>query len=50
MGAESNWRLPTITQRDHFPSPIDFSNPYVPANSSAISDLFDFFDSNVGSR
>jgi phospholipase C len=50
---ERNWRLPTITQRsrDNFPNPVtDFSNPYVPVNSPAISDLFDFFGFEGGSR
>ncbi len=43
---ERNWNLPTITHRsrDNFPNPIAFGNPYVPLNSPAISDLFDFFE------
>ncbi|WP_428116083.1 alkaline phosphatase family protein [Bradyrhizobium sp.] len=44
---ERNWNLPTITQRsrDNFPNPqAEPSHPYVPLNSPAISDLFDFFD------
>jgi phospholipase C len=44
---ERNWRLPTITHRsrDNFPNPVtEPGNPYVPLNSPAISDLFDFFD------
>ena len=44
---ERNWGLPAITNRsrDNFPNPIsEFGNPYVPVNSPAISDLFDFFD------
>jgi phospholipase C len=44
---ERNWNLPPITHRsrDNFPNPVsDRSNPYVPENSPAISDLFDFFD------
>jgi phospholipase C len=44
---ERNWGLPTITHRsrDNFPNPItEAGNPYVPVNSPAISDLFDFFD------
>jgi phospholipase C len=44
---ERNWRLPTITgrSRDNFPNPVaDGSNPYVPVNGPALSDLFDFFD------
>jgi phospholipase C len=43
---ERNWNLPPITyrSRDNFPNPITASNnPYVPVNSPAISDLFDFF-------
>ncbi|HEX3502601.1 MAG TPA: alkaline phosphatase family protein [Xanthobacteraceae bacterium] len=48
---ERNWNLPPITHRsrDNFPNPIsDRSNPYVPENSPAISDLFDFFDFDHG--
>jgi phospholipase C len=44
---ERNWDLPTITNRsrDNFPNPIaESSNPYVPVNTPAISDLFDFFN------
>jgi phospholipase C len=44
---ERNWGLPTITgrSRDNFPNPVaEFDNPYVPVNSPAISDLFDFFN------
>jgi hypothetical protein len=44
---ERNWALPTITHRsrDNFPNPItEWGNPYVPVNSPALSDLFDFFD------
>jgi phospholipase C len=44
---ERNWGLPPITyrSRDNFPNPIsEPGNPYVPVNSPAISDLFDFFD------
>jgi phospholipase C len=44
---ERNWQLPTITprSRDNFPNPqAEPGNPYVPLNSPAISDLFDFFD------
>ena len=43
---ERNWGLPPITNRsrDNFPNPVSASgNPYVPTNSPAISDLFDFF-------
>jgi phospholipase C len=44
---ERNWNVPPITNRsrDNFPNPVvDPSNPYVPQNSPAISDLFDFFE------
>jgi phospholipase C len=45
---ERNWNLPTVTKRsrDNFPNPfsLDFISPYVPLNSPAISDLFDFFE------
>jgi len=43
---ERNWSLPPITwrSRDNFPNPIAAGNPYVPVNSPAISDLFDFFN------
>jgi phospholipase C len=43
---ERNWGLPSITyrSRDNFPNPVsEPGNPYVPSNSPAISDLFDFF-------
>jgi phospholipase C len=43
---ERNWNLPPITyrSRDNFADPIAApNNPYVPINSPAISDLFDFF-------
>jgi phospholipase C len=43
---ERNWGIGPITHRsrDNFPNPFsDPSNPYVPLNSPAISDLFDFF-------
>jgi phospholipase C len=47
---ERNWNLPTVTKRsrDNFPNPfsLDFISPYVPLNSPAISDLFDFFEFN----
>jgi FtsP/CotA-like multicopper oxidase with cupredoxin domain len=42
-----NWNLTPITyrSRDNFPNPVtDPSNPYVPINTPAISDLFDFFN------
>jgi phospholipase C len=44
---EANWGLPPITgrSRDNFPNPVtSSSNPYVPLNSPAISDLMDVFD------
>jgi phospholipase C len=44
---ERNWNLPPISQRsrDNFPNPLaESSNPYVPVNTPAISDLFDFFN------
>jgi phospholipase C len=44
---ERNWRLQPITyrSRDNFPNPIaEPENPYVPVNSPAINDMFDFFD------
>jgi phospholipase C len=44
---ERNWALPPITHRsrDNFPNPIaDAGSPYVPTNSPALTDLFDFFD------
>jgi phospholipase C len=43
---ERNWRLPAITgrSRDNLPNPIATAgNPYVPANSPAIDDLFSMF-------
>ena len=43
---ERNWSLPPVTtrSRDNFPNPkTDPALPYVPTNSPAISDLFDFF-------
>jgi phospholipase C len=43
---ERNWGVPPITERsrDNFANPIaEPQNPYVPLNSPAISDLFDFF-------
>jgi phospholipase C len=39
--------VPPITNRsrDNFPNPVaDASNPYVPQNSPAITDLFDLFE------
>ena len=45
---ERNWNLPPVTKRsrDNFPNPfsLDFISPYVPLNSPAIRDLFDFFN------
>jgi phospholipase C len=44
---ERNWRTEAVTSRsrDNFPNPVaQPNNPYVPVNSPAISDLFDFFD------
>ncbi|HUL32558.1 MAG TPA: alkaline phosphatase family protein [Candidatus Eisenbacteria bacterium] len=44
---EHNWNLPTISarSRDNLPNPkAEKGNPYVPANSPAIGDLFDVFD------
>ncbi len=46
---ERNWDLKPLTQRsrDNFPNPrVDEDNPYVPLNSPAIGDLFDFFHFN----
>jgi phospholipase C len=46
---ERNWSLTPITarSRDNFPNPIQTSsNPYVPTNSPAITDLFDLFEFN----
>jgi phospholipase C len=43
---ERNFLIPPVTNRsrDNFPDPVtDPSNPYVPTNRPAISDLFDFF-------
>jgi len=43
---ERNWDLKPLTQRsrDNFPNPVvDGDNPYVPLNSPALGDLFDFF-------
>ncbi len=44
---ERNWGLAPVTRRsrDNFPNPVVAeSNPYVPLNTPAISDLFDLFD------
>jgi phospholipase C len=43
---ERNWKMGPITKRsrDNFPDPTTApGNPYVPTNSPAISDLWDFF-------
>lgn len=43
---ERNWELKPLTgrSRDNFPNPrVDDENPYVPLNSPALGDLFDFF-------
>jgi phospholipase C len=52
---ERNWDLKPLTgrSRDNFPNPrVDDENPYVPLNSPAIGDLFDFFhfDRDGGDR
>lgn len=46
---ERNWSLPSIStrSRDNLPNPKAGTNPYVPANSPAIGDLWDLF--NFGS-
>ena len=44
---ERNWRLAPITptSRDALPNPLaSQSDPYVPINGPAISDLMDMFD------
>jgi phospholipase C len=44
---ERNWGLGPITKRsrDNFPNPkVSGSNPYVPTNSPALSDLFEMFN------
>ena len=44
---ERNWKLKPVTNRsrDNFPNPVaQYNNPYVPANSPAISDLFELFN------
>jgi phospholipase C len=44
---ERNWHLKPLTKRsrDNFPNPVvDDDDPYVPLNSPAIGDLFDFFN------
>jgi phospholipase C len=50
---ERNWNLPTISgrSRDNLPNPkAETDNPYVPANTPAIGDLFDLFDFPGNSR
>jgi phospholipase C len=50
---ERNWRLRTVTERsrDNFPNPVSLpGNPYVPVNTPALDDLFDFFDFPGSSR
>ncbi|HEV3421994.1 MAG TPA: alkaline phosphatase family protein [Candidatus Acidoferrum sp.] len=50
---ERNWNLPTVSgrSRDNLPNPKPESdNPYVPANTPAIGDLFDLFDFPGNSR
>lgn len=42
---ERNWKLKPLTNRsrDNFPNPVvDDDDPYVPINSPALGDLFDF--------
>jgi phospholipase C len=43
---ERNWGLQPLTSRsrDNLPNPKDSGNPYLPANSPALGDLFDMFD------
>jgi|SRR5579862_175978 len=43
---EANWGLPTISgrSRDNMPNPVTGSNPYVPTNGPAISDLMAAFN------
>jgi phospholipase C len=48
---ERNWKLKPLSKRsrDNFPNPeSEWDNPYVPANSPAIGDLFDFFQFEKG--
>jgi phospholipase C len=50
---ERNWGLEPLTHRsrDNFPNPrVDEDDPYVPLNSPAIGDLFDFFRDHHGDR
>jgi phospholipase C len=44
---EKNWGLPPISprSRDNLPNPMtEATNPYVPTNGPAISDLMDMFN------
>ncbi|HTT82784.1 MAG TPA: alkaline phosphatase family protein [Rhizomicrobium sp.] len=43
---EANWGLPTITyrSRDNMPNPVTGTNPYIPTNGPAISDLMAAFN------
>jgi phospholipase C len=43
---ESNWNLKPITDRsrDNLPNPRTGSDPYVPVNAPAISDMMNMFD------
>ncbi len=43
---ERNWGLAPISGRslDNLPDPTSRSNPYIPTNSPAIGDMFDYFD------
>jgi phospholipase C len=44
---ERNWDLPPLSSRslDNLPNPVQSdSSPYVPTNSPAIGDMFDFFN------
>jgi phospholipase C len=45
---ERNWKLSPITgrSRDNLPNPVVDSNPYVPTNMPALTDLFGLFDFN----
>ncbi|HEY6517142.1 MAG TPA: alkaline phosphatase family protein [Steroidobacteraceae bacterium] len=48
---ERNWRLPPVSyrSRDRLPNPeTRRDNPYVPVNTPALGDLFDFFDFSHG--
>jgi phospholipase C len=50
---ERNWSIGPVTKRsrDNFPNPkAEPSNPYVPTNGPAISDLWDMFTFGSGSN